>query len=363
MGADEPQRILNPLTKKPGERIYPVFLPHAGCPFRCVYCNQNAVTVPVGPLNPRTSPEILSSFRPMLDRLAADARGSGIRGEVAFYGGTFTSLPAGVLKEILQAVQGCIEEGIFTGIRFSTRPDALTEGTLELLAGYPVKTVELGVQSLSDVVLEKSRRGYRVSEVKRACANVRRRGWKLGLQLMPGLPGDTKEVFLESIAGAIGLAPDFVRLYPTLVLRDTVLADWFRTGAYRPLTLEEAIGWCTPAYTVLRDAGIPVARMGLHADPQLEKPGAVLAGPYHPAFGYLVKCRYRRNRIRDLARAEPGDVRTGKLTAIVSDRIVSEVLGPSRENVLLLREELALESFDVTPEKGRDVERIELVWR
>lgn len=299
----------------------------------------------------------------MAARLAADARAAGIPGEIAFYGGTFTALPSGALQEILDVVQGFIREGVFTGIRFSTRPDALTQDALEILDRYPVRTVELGVQSLCDEVLEKSRRGYGAREVERACAAVRGHGWRLGLQLMPGLPADSKERFLESIAGGIALTPDFVRLYPTLVLRDTVLADWLRSGVYRPLTLEEAIDWCASAFAALRDARIPVARMGLHSDPELERPGAVLAGPYHPAFGYLVKCRFRRDRILELVRAEPGSVRTGRLTAVVSDRIVSEVLGPSRENVLRLREELALESFEVKPEKGRDEDRIELQWR
>ncbi|ABK16572.1 Radical SAM domain protein [Syntrophobacter fumaroxidans MPOB] len=356
-------RIHGPLTeKKPEERIYPVFLPHAGCPFRCVYCNQNAVTAPCGPSESGTAQDILRIFRLGLDRLTADARRCGIAGEISFYGGTFTSLPIAVLRQILDTVNVPIKEGLFTGIRFSTRPDALTEPCLELLSDYPVRTVELGVQSLSETVLERSRRGYGVRTVERACAAVRARGWRLGLQLMPGLPGDTCEVFLESLRRTIGLGPEFVRLYPTLVLKDTTLADWYRAGSYRPLSLEEAVRWCARAYAALREAHVPTARMGLQADPELEKPGVVLAGPYHPAFGYLVKSRYRRDRILELVRFEPEGVRTARLTAVVHDRVRSEVLGPSRENVEFIEAELGLERFNVRAEKDRDEERIDLLW-
>ena len=356
-------RIHGPLTeKKPEERIYPVFLPHAGCPFRCVYCNQNAVTAPCGPSESGTAQDILRIFRLGLDRLTADARRCGIAGEISFYGGTFTSLPTAVLRQILDTVTVPIKEGLFTGIRFSTRPDALTEPCLELLSDYPVRTVELGVQSLSETVLERSRRGYGVRTVERACAAVRAHGWRLGLQLMPGLPGDTCEVFLESLRRTIGLGPEFVRLYPTLVLKDTTLADWYRAGSYRPLSLEEAVRWCARAYAALREAHVPTARMGLQADPELEKPGVVLAGPYHPAFGYLVKSRYRRDRILELVRFEPEGVRTARLTAVVHDRVRSEVLGPSRENVEFIEAELGLERFNVRVEKDRDEERIDLLW-
>ena len=183
-----------------------------------------------------------------------------------------------------------VRQGIFTGIRFSTRPDCLGDEVVELISKYPVRAVELGVQSLSDTVLQKSRRGYSARSVEESAKRVRDSGWALGIQMMAGLPGDTRGLFIQSMDKAIALAPDFLRIYPTLVLAGTNLADSFRKGIYTPLSLDEAVTWLTPAYAAALRAGIPVIRMGLHPDPALEKPGVILAGPYHPAFGHLVRC-------------------------------------------------------------------------
>lgn len=329
-------------------RIYPIFMPHRGCPFQCVYCNQHAVTSTR--IGGERGGEAGFLLREELRRLASDARHAGAPGEVAFYGGTFTALPPETIRELLDGVMEWVAEGLFTGIRFSTRPDAMTDGVCRLLREYPVRTVELGVQSLSDAVLARSRRGYSVETVERAAALVHENGWALGVQMMTGLPGDTRERFMSSISMAVRLAPALVRIYPTLVLRGTVLAEWYRTGAYEPLTLEEAIDWCVPAYETLIGAGIPVARMGLHSDPELEKPGRILAGPHHPSFGYLVRVRWWRGRIDGFFRSRPAPLKTERWVVRAPSRFVSEVLGPGRSNIAHWQETWGLGRVEVRGE-------------
>ncbi|MFZ2447143.1 MAG: radical SAM protein [Syntrophobacteraceae bacterium] len=308
----------------PKKTIYPVFLPHAGCPFQCVYCNQRAV-VSSGP----GRPDPVAQTEARLAEYAQQVEASGRPGEIAFYGGTFTALPGGVLRAVLDSAASLVERGIFTGIRFSTRPDCLDEKVCALLARYPVSTVELGVQSLSDRVLEASGRGYAASAVFDSAARVRGRGWSLGIQLMAGLPEDSAETFLESVRRAIGIGPDFLRIYPTLVLEGTRLAIRFRSGTYRPLELDEAIEWVLPAYDMLLSAAIPVVRMGLHADPALDEPGVVLAGPHHPAFGYLVRCRWWRERVERELAGRQGE----RLLIRAAPNLVSDVVGPGRANI------------------------------
>ncbi len=271
-------------------------------------------------------------------------------GELAFYGGTFTALPSEVMREILETVTPWVRAGVFSGLRLSTRPDGITEDIGSLLSNYPVATIELGVQSLADEVLFQSRRGYSVATVKRAAALVREKGWRLGLQLMLGLPGDSRVQFLDSIVAAVQLRPDFVRIYPTLVLAETELAAWWREGSYVPLSLEEAISWCVPAYEFLFQANIPIARLGLHPDPELQKPGSVLAGPFHPAFGHLVKVHWWRERLDRHIRVSPGLFLGRELTLWVADRSRSEVIGPGKSNLRHWQEKWRLNGVTV---KGR----------
>ena len=330
-------------------RIYPIFIPHQGCPFRCVYCNQHAVTSSA--LEEGVSPvHLVPRVRQGLAQLVEDARRSGLPGEIAFYGGTFTALPMETMEELLDETIRWVRAGVFTGIRFSTRPDGITAEVARFLKNYPVRTVELGVQSLSDEVLARSRRGYSVETVEKAVAMVREKGWELGLQMMPGLPGDTRERFEESIYKAIRMKPAFVRIYPTLVLNETPLAEWYGSGAYDPLTLEQAIQWCVPAYDAFSKAGIAVARMGLHADPELRKEGRVLAGPYHPSFGYLVRVYWWRDRVDRHLRDRPGHTNTGRVVLHVSKRVVSEAVGPGRGNISYWRQKWKIDELKVIGE-------------
>jgi histone acetyltransferase (RNA polymerase elongator complex component) len=329
-------------------RVYPIFIPHQGCPFRCVYCNQHAVTS--SSLEGASPVHLVPHVRQCLAQLVEDARRSGIPGEIAFFGGTFTALPMETMGELLDEAIRWVRAGVFTGIRFSTRPDGINAGIARFLRAYPVQTVELGVQSLSDEVLALSRRGYSVETVEEGVAMVRENGWALGLQMMPGLPGDTRERFEESIYRVIRMKPAFVRIYPTLVLNETPLAAWYRSGTYNPLTLDQAIQWCVPAYDALSKAGIAVARMGLHADPELRKEGSVLAGPYHPSFGYLVRVYWWRYRVDHHLGTRPGPPNTGRLVLHVSRRSVSEAVGPGRGNVSYWRQKWKIRELTVMTE-------------
>jgi histone acetyltransferase (RNA polymerase elongator complex component) len=264
------------------------------------------------------------------------------------------------IEAILGGALPFVEEGIFSGIRFSTRPDAMSSEICDRLAGYPIRTVELGVQSLSDHVLRRSRRGYTAETAGGATRLVRERGWSLGLQLMPGLPGDSRERFLESVSGVMALAPDFVRIYPTVVLTNTALARWLASGDYRPLTLEEAVEWSAAAYDRFFGAGVPVIRMGLHPDPELVKPGVVIGGPFHPAFGYLVKVRWWRNRVDTWCFDRSRTCRGERMTLRVAGKIVSEVLGPARENVSHWRNLWGFRSIVIEPMANWPPGRLEI---
>lgn len=285
----------------------------------------------------------------MLRRLyshAEEAQRSERPGEIAFFGGTFTALAPELIAPILKAASGYVHQGVFMGIRFSTRPDCLGPGVLDLLSGFAVKTVELGVQSLCDEVLAASRRGYSVRDVENTVEAVESRGWSLGIQLMAGLPGDGLELFLQSVRLAIQMRPDFLRIYPTLVLTGTPLAALFGKGIYKALSLEEAITWLEPAYDMLQKAGIPIIRMGLHPDAALDDPGVVLAGPLHPSFGYLVKCRWWRNRV-DAKLAGLSETAGHEVFLRVPSNQISEVVGPGRENVRHWKAKWHLESLEV----------------
>ncbi len=273
-------------------------------------------------------------------------RSPGQRVELAFYGGTFTLLPAAVREALLAWAAHYIREGRVAAIRFSTRPDALSEKVLVRIKAAGVETVELGVQSLNDQALERSQRGYSVENCFQAVRLLKKFSLAVGIQLMAGLPGDTPEEFKQTIREVRGLKPDLVRIYPTLVFPETVLARWYETGHYTPLALEEAVSLCCWAVGRLEKAGIPVIRLGLQNHVRMSPGKDFLAGPYHPAFGDLVRGELFLMKIKeDLNRRNI--FRETDLELRVSGRDVGYLTGNKGENLRKLKTDLGISQLQV----------------
>ena len=263
------------------DRILPVFLPFAGCPGRCVFCAQDRQTGSGGNVdgNLRAAAALLDEIRPEQSI------------ELAFYGGTFTALPAEQRKKALALYTRYRNSGKVNCGRCSTRPDALGAGTpsavLRELAEAGLDLVELGVQSFSDTALHLARRGYDGTGAEAGCRAVPAAGLKLGIQLLPGMPGVTPEVFLHDVDRALELRPACLRFYPCLVPEGTELAGMWRAGNYAPWTEEETVAALGEGLRRAWEAGVPVIRLAVAPEPVFDT--ALLAGPRHPALGGLIR--------------------------------------------------------------------------
>jgi histone acetyltransferase (RNA polymerase elongator complex component) len=272
--------------------IVPIFIPNQGCPYRCIYCQQEKIT------SQSFQDVNASTIARTLDQAVRSDRFDPIRKpEVAFYGGTFTNLTTARMKELLGAVSPYLQQGLFNSIRFSTRPDSVLNKPLDLLKNMGVSTVELGAQSMVDEVLKHSRRGHTAQDTVESIRMLKEFGFKVGVQLMPGLPGDTQERFMETVEKVIRLRPHMVRLYPTIVLKGTVLEKWFQEKKYHPMPLAKAVNICQESCVRLEDNGIPVIRIGLMSSKTLLEDGQIVAGPWHKAFGFLVRSEIYQQRI------------------------------------------------------------------
>lgn len=262
---------------------------------------------------------------------------SGREVAVAFYGGSFTSLPREDQVRLLQPLQDLLASGEVSSIRVSTRPDALDASAAAFLSASGVRTVELGVQSLDDRVLAEAERGHCAADVERAVSCLKGEGLAVGLQLMPGLPGDTAEISVATLTKALILRPDFLRIYPTLVVAGTALARRYAEGRFSPLTLAEAVRLCKMLLHRALLAGVPVVRMGLQPTKDLERAGTILAGPFHPAFRQLVEAEMCFDLL-DLLFPPDADGSV-QYTVICSPARIADVVGQKRSNMhRLLRE-------------------------
>ena len=315
----------------PRRRILPIFVPHAGCPNDCVFCNQKRISGSLLPASAETVRAAVSVLEP------------GSRYELAFYGGSFTAIPEAEQEALLAAAIPARESGAVSALRVSTRPDAVTEEKLARLRRYGVETVELGAQSMCDEVLLRSGRGHMSEDTVKAAKLVKDAGFTLILQMMTGLPGDTDESCIETAKKIIDLAPNGVRIYPTVIVRDTVLCDMWRAGTYKEHTVEDAVRVCSKIVPLFNEAGIPIIRMGLNPTEDLSG-GDALGGAYHPALGELVHSRIMLEKARGLlAGARPGS----SVVLGVNRSDVSKMIGQHRCNVHALVSEFSLRELKI----------------
>ncbi len=312
--------------------IIPFFIPHSGCPHQCVFCNQKKITGRQTPVEPSAIPQKISEY------LRTTKSGEPV--EVAFYGGTFTALLPEQQRAYLSQVQPHVQSGRIKHIRVSTRPDCIDLDILALLKEHHVLVVELGAQSMNDEVLARAGRGHTAADTVHAACLLREQGFQTGIQLMPGLPGDSADTLQRTVDSVIKLKPEFVRLYPALVIKETPLEELYRKGLYEPMTLDQAVAVCGTAYMKFEQAGINVIRMGLQPTEELERPGTILAGPYHPAFRQLVESSILLDAMRSQLEARSSKMESAVFRIHPRDK--SAAIGQGRGNIILLKEEFRL---------------------
>lgn len=303
-----------------------LFVPHNGCPHQCSFCNQRSIT---GQQTQPAPDDVRAAALTAMRSIPCAGQA-----EIAFFGGSFTAIERGYMVSLLEAAAPFVQEGRFSGIRVSTRPDAVGDDILTLLKKYGVTSIELGAQSMDDRVLAINGRGHTAAQVEDAARRIHAQGFSLGLQMMTGLYGDTPAGAEYTARRLAALEPDTVRIYPTIVMRGTELEEKYRSGAYRPMALEDAVELCSRLLAFFEDRGIRVIRLGLHSTPELER-GRV-AGPWHPAFREL--CESKRMFLRLMEILEGNQVSKGTIEIKVNPKIQSKVVGQKRANLDRLRE-------------------------
>jgi histone acetyltransferase (RNA polymerase elongator complex component) len=342
--------------------IVPIFLPHAGCPHRCVFCDQSSIT---GVRSKWPRKDIREQIEAFLKFKTARRN----KVQIAFFGGNFLGIPATEIKRLLAEAGEYVKTGRVNSIRFSTRPDTIDRQRLDLIKNFPVTTIELGVQSMDERVLSATNRGHRAPVTEKAIQFLKTLNYEVGVQLMVGLPEDTPERLIASAQRVVQLKPDFIRIYPTVVLAGSLLAASYRKGDYVPLSIEEAVSQAKNLYLLFKSENIRVIRMGLQASEDLGNGSTILAGPYHPAFGHLVYSEIFLDMA--VAQIESSALNTHFITIWAQPSNISKLRGLRNRNIEILKRKFGFESVVVRPDdtlaedqiKVRSKQRIIRGWK
>ncbi len=325
-----------------------LFVVHKGCPHMCSFCNQRSIS---GSQKDITPDDVHSAAQTAIATLSErEAAG----GEIAFFGGSFTMVERDYMISLLRAAYEYIEKGIFKGIRISTRPDGISDEICTILKKYGVTAVELGAQSLDERVLALNERGHTAKQVEDACRMLKKYGFEVGLQMMTGLYGSKDADSLETAEKIVALAPDTVRIYPTVVIKGTKLHDLMLKGEFIPKGINETADLCARLIPMFENAGIKVIRVGLHSGGGVEEGFA--GGAYHPALREICEGRiYYNNALSELQKQPKG-----KYILCVNPKEISKMTGQKKENLTKLREmgyDCTVSACDGLPKYGVEIRK------
>ena len=293
-----------------------IFVPHIGCPNMCSFCNQRHIT---GIHRAPRPQDVINAVNTAVSSCGYNSSST----EIAFFGGSFTAINRNYMIDLLQAAYQFVKDGTVSGIRISTRPDAIDDEILLLLKRYGITSIELGAQSLNDNVLKLNNRGHSSQDVINASNLIKKHGFSLGLQMMTGLYGDCDDFAIKTAEEIIKLKPDTVRIYPTIVLKNTDLAALYIDNKYKPQTLENAVELCARLLKMFEGENIKVIRLGLHS---IEE-NSYISGPWHPAFSELCYSKIYFNVAKKLLNEK------GNYTLYVNQSAISKMIGQRKGNI------------------------------
>ncbi|WP_416334459.1 elongator complex protein 3 [Anaerococcus sp. DFU013_CI05] len=308
------------MTKK--EYIIPIFIPFLGCPHDCAFCNQIKITNYKDKMDPS---KVIGEIEKNLEYFPDN---DNIK-EIAFFGGSFTGLDPDVMIGYLEIAKEYKEKGIIDRIRLSTRPDYINNSILDILKDYKVDIIELGIQSLTQKVLDANERGHSVEASYEASKMIKKYGFTLGHQIMPGLFNDTFDKTIETVIKSIKFGPDIVRIYPTLVIKDTKLEMLYNAGIYKPLTINEAVKVSAEAAMLYKFADINIIRIGLQPTENINEGADVVAGPFHPAFRQLVEAEIYKKYLEEIINKNHIE---NEFTIYTNNRNISLIAGNNKAN-------------------------------
>jgi len=292
--------------------IVPIFLPHLGCQDRCIYCDQDAITdVNARDLKSRIE-EILTSRKDPF--------------EVGLYGGNIFNIKPEALRRLFSYFDNY--RAVIKNFRISTKPVPLDDEVIAILIENRVTTIELGIPSFNDQILDFLNRGHTAADLENAFRVLTGEGFQVALQVMVGLPHETMGDIREIVKNIIRLQPSYIRIYPLVFLKDTPLGDMYEARKLSAIDFEEAIRRAMFIYLNALQHKIKTVKMGLTDNEVIKK--KIIGGYYHPAFGFLVKSEvfYRAVMAR---MAEAGF--SGEVIVSLNNRDIPHLLGHKRSNI------------------------------
>lgn len=316
----------------------PIFIPHLGCPNMCVFCNQRSISG-------RMSFDISRVENEIEEALSTTKSEDFV--EIAFFGGSFTGIDRNLMCDLLSIAQKYIDKGRASSIRLSTRPDYIDDEILDILSKFSIGTIELGLQSMDDEVLQKTKRGHTAKCAENACKMIKERGFSLIGQMMIGLPSSTVEKEIYTAKKICKMGADGARIYPTVVFYQTELCDMMQSGVYTALSNEEAVERTKETLKIFVENDVPCIRVGLQSGENLSDETHVAGGANHSAIGEMAMSALYLDKICEELDKIVKEKMPQNINILCAKGEISKIVGQKRKNIEEICQKYAIKRVKV----------------
>ncbi len=315
------KRELINFNNKDNQYTIPIFIPHKGCPNNCIFCNQKKIS---GQINDVTVQDVDNIIQKYLNYYTNKDK----KIEIAFFGGSFTGIDINLQVEYLKVANKYIQSKKVDSIRLSTRPDYINDEILNMLEEYGVETIELGVQSMDDEILNYAKRGHTSQDVIKASRLIRNHNIRLGHQVMVGLPKSTIDTEVYTIKECLKLKPEQLRLYPVYVIEDSELYDMYNLEIYKPLDINSAVKRCLAIINECQKTNVAIIRLGLQSTSEITSSNSNIFGPVCDNFAEYVMAAIIRESIEKIYKENINE----DIVVYVPSKYISVTVGPKKIN-------------------------------
>ena len=165
---------------------------------------------------------------------------------------------------------------------------------------------------------------------------------------MVGMYGANENDDIYTAEKLIELKPEFVRIYPTVVIKETALYHLFESGEYIPYSLDKAVDICAVLLSRFEKNDIKVIRLGLMAGEEINEKNVY--GPYHSSFRELVENKIYYKKIKELLKEN----KNKDVVIYCKKELTSKITGNKKNNLIKLKDEFNLNSIKVRNVNTKD---------
>ena len=226
-----------------------------------------------------------------------------------------------------------IEKHKIDDVSISVSPEEVDKKLLKKAKKCNIKVIEIIAKSSNNYILKKEKNNYTFEQIKKAAKKIRWNGFKLGIQMMVGMPDSTKIDDYNTAKDFAKLKPKMVRIYPFVVEKNMKIAKEYESGEFEPITVMQAVERCKEGVYAFHEKNIDEIAIGMK---KIKSASSIVAGPNVSNFTDLVEDSIWYDSIVNKIKMVNAKVKEVRVTVNPANK--ANVIGYKKSNIKNLKD-------------------------